>query len=312
MALTKSIYNLNSYSNAVDTKAKGQYGITFKCNPQGGTKDIDKPLTIDGILNSAISWGVTADWGKNELLQGILGAVATSNPIFSALNAATTVTNDFSGDSYTNTGLFTRKYYNNSGDLTITPSFRVFDFYNTGSPIIAGLLFTSLCLPKRREGKGNSYEFDQDTAEVIKKNSLVIKGAASKAASSMGQDSTPVGGAVQDYIHNSSDSFNRGVDNIVGSKINWSVAPSTVDVTIGTWLTIINMVLTKVDVKYSLEMTNAGPLYADFDLSLVTRENLTFNEQGTIDQLQLSIGQTGEAATTSSGRVSYGVVGGEK
>ena len=287
----KSIYNKSSYANAISPANMGQYGIAFKVNPfygiNGTTDDAANIVTVTGILKNAISWSVPANW-QTLGLEDIISSIAASNPLLGAIDKGFEVVNTAAGKSFNNSGLFTRKFYKNSGDLTINPSFRVFDFNNQGLPMAAGMLFTSLCLPKK-----------------INADAIDVQEGAQKGLNALLSATAVIDSVAKTDTTNTTQNLgNMAVTNLKGATLNWTVSPTTVDVEIGTWLKLKKLVLTNVSVSYSFEMTNAGPLYADFDLTLATRENLTFNETGNIDQIEMS---TPNVARGSS-RVSYGVI----
>lgn len=300
-----SIYDKTSYNKALDPKKLGQYGITFNVNPNGGTNDADKPVAITGILNKAISWGVKAEWEQKNLL-GALNALVPVGGLLADLDTAFDLYSEYAGRSIENSGLFTRKFYKSSGDLTLNPSFRVFDFKNEGLPISAGLIFTSLCLPKRKDSASFAAG---GTIQKVGTNGSNLAGVGVDTVVAAGFVSTDTGNSIKTGVN---DSVQTLTQNFGDTRINWTTQPATVDVKIGAWLKISAMVLTNVSVSYSMEMTNNGPLYADFDLTLVTRENLTFNDNGEIDQIDLTLNNEENQTpqfNTSKPPVSFGHVG---
>lgn len=287
----RSIYNKQSYDNAINPKKQGQYGITFSINPTNSLDPDYKPIQVTGILKESIGWSVNANWGETGTFKDIIQQIATSNPVLGTLNSFVDTVNDLSGRSFVNSGLFTRKFYKTGSDLSISPSFRVMDFDNSGDPINAALLFTSMCLPRRKESASDKVVSEQLEAPATALGTF-MDAAGTKLIESADKLKLPIARLVGDAVGkgitglgNTTKSIPR---NLAGTSLNWTMQPETVDVQVGSWLSISGMVLLDVSVKYSTEMTTAGPLYADFDLKLATRENLTFNDNGQIDQLKMN------------------------
>jgi hypothetical protein len=310
MALGKSIFHKESYSNAIDKSKGGQYGIKFYVNTAGGITN-NRSTTIEGILKESIKWGVNATWDAAGL-NGVISAIASSNPVLDTIDKGLDFMNGVTGRSFTNTGIFTRKFYSQSGDLKISPSFRVMDFNNEGLPVSAALIFSSLCIPKKN---GQSLNILPDSAantakegvDNLKNAALKITAPTDSGGADKESNTENSKGIIPNVVNALSDQAKDTIDVFRNQKANWSVSPSTVDIDIGGWLSITDMVLTDVGVEFSMETSVNGPIYADFNLTLVTRENLVLNEDGTMDQISMSGLSTLDKNNT--GRVSYGKVG---
>ena len=313
MATPKSIFDksnlINATANSV-SKEHGQYNIRFLVNPSG--KKGGKNVTVDGILKDNIGWNVTAVWGEGGL-ENIVSAITGSNPILNFTDQAVEFTNGLAGESFTNTGLFTKKFYKNSGYLTLSPKFRVMDYENKGVPLQASLLFSSLCIPKDTD---RNYKITRQDVDFV-------ANAAKRASNAVGSAINVLEGFTQgnfNMIENAqkqngigstmAENYNRTVtkagDNLVGESINWSGAPDTIDVEIGNWLIMRDVVLDSVNVEFGESYTNGGPQWADFSLSLSTLEALILKPDGTIKQMQMTANGSDVNNQMSEGRVTYG------
>jgi len=277
--IPRTLFSAVTFANTIDPDKGGQYGIHIKCNPTG-KKELHNTSDIYGILNDNISFNVTATWdviGLDNLITSVVG----SNPILEGINGVINVGNELGGRSFENTGLFTRLFYKNSGYLEIMPKMRVFDFNNNGLPLQAAMIFASLCIPKQA-----------DSLFTINMTKEQIDNAGSRVGGTARDLLTPLIGeknaATAGYgLNNLTTGAANGIN---GTTINWSNSPDTIDVEIGNWLTLTDMVLINVTTNFSYEMTAAGPLYADFQLSLKSREALMLDKNGELSQARINGG----------------------
>lgn len=258
--ITKSLYNKQSIIDAVNTDASkfGQYAIKI-VSPSLGT--------IAGILKEAINFSVDASWSTLGL-EGVIDAIMSSNGILNAIDTALDVTNLASGSSFTNTGIFSKLFYKNSGRLGISPSFRIFDFGGTGICTRAVTTLTALCIPKIQEGKSVSLE------EATSNASELVTSAASFAKDSK---------IVQEVAENAK----TGLKRIGDSSANWSNAPDPVSIQIGNWLIIDQAVVQNVSFNFSYECTDSGPVWVDISMKLESIENIYIDTDGSLAQVKI-------------------------
>lgn len=276
MTKENSLFTKVTFAQAIDPKSGGQYGILIKCNPSGN-KENHNMTKVYGILNDSIAWNVTATW-DNIGLDSIITSVVGSNPILEAANGIVNFANQLGGRSFENTGLFTRLFYKNSGYLEIMPKLRVFDFENKGLPLQAAMIFSSLCIPKQADKM-----FDLSISKETIDNLGITAGGTTRDVLKpvMGEENaTTAGYAVNKLVTGALDGINN-------TTINWSNSPDTVDVEIGNWLKLTDMVLINVTTNFSYEMTDNGPMYVDFTLTLKSREALMLTDNGELSQVKI-------------------------
>lgn len=298
----KTLFDTSNLINATDNTKGGQHGISLYVTPFGNKKSNNRhSLKIDGILKNSIDWSVNANW-ENINPSSILSSIAGSNPLLEALDTGVDLLFAAGGTSYTNTGLFTRKYYKQSGYLSIKPSFRIFDYDNRGTPIQMGLILSSLCLatidPKASMElitPENSPAIQAIGGKVIDTTVGTVTNTAAVIVDTIEGNKTTGASTkttIGDFAKNTGEvmkkSLNAAVVGLEGARVSVSNGPDTVIIEIGNWLRLTDMVVDSVNITYSEQMTDMGPLYADIDIALSSLETMAFNEDGTISQMQLT------------------------
>lgn len=277
----KSIYNKQSIIDAVSTDESkfGQYAIKISSPSLGN---------ITGILKEAINFSVDASWATLGL-EGVIDSIMSSNGLLNAVDTYFDITNLASGSSFSNTGIFSKLFYKNSGRLSISPSFRIFDFAGNGICTQAVTTLTALCIPKVKEG-------DQISLQKI--------GDAGVRGLNKGQDiakNIPIGdgaSSVNDLplVAGSFDRGRIGAKKIGESTANWSNAPDPVKIQIGKWLIIDQAVVENVSFNFSYECTEAGPMWVDIGMKLSSIENIYIDPDGSLAQVK--VGDTDKGRVT--------------
>lgn len=281
----KSIYNKQSLNNTINSDMDGQYGITLIIP----TDNDNEFINVKGILKEAISFNVDATWSTLGL-EGVIDNIMSSNPILAGIDTVLDVTNLASGRSFTNTGLFSKLFYKNSGRLSLSPSFRVFDSNNTGICTAMAIYLTSLCIPSiNTSDKSQSFDLSP-VGEIGLKVAKKFIEASETAANSVDEEGNPdiVRRAFAGPAKQLGGSIAKGTKEIGESNAYWSNAPSSIGIKIGNWLDVIDVVVTNVSVNFSYECSYAGPLWVDVSLKCETRENLAYDENGDIPRLRMN------------------------
>lgn len=265
----KSIYNKQSIIDAVSTDESkfGQYAIKISSPSLGN---------ITGILKEAINFSVDATWDKLGL-EGIIDSIMSSNAILGAIDTALDITNLASGSSFTNTGIFSKLFYKNSGRLSISPSFRIFDFAGNGVCTRAVTTLTALCIPKVKNV--NTLPLQEATN---------VASALVTSAGSVAKDNR----IIKEVVRNAQE----GLKKIGESNANWSNAPDPVKIQIGKWLIIDQAVVENVSFNFSYECTEAGPMWVDIGMKLSSIENIYIDPDGSLAQVK--VGDTDKGRVT--------------
>lgn len=287
--ITKSLYGKQSVVNAVTSnisqKQMGQYGIKIKSPTLG---------EIDGILKDPIGFGVEANW-QTLGLEGIIDSVMASNGILKTIDTVVDAANLAAGSSFTNTGLFSKLFYKNSGRLGISPTFRIFDFNGSGICTVAATRLMALCIPSIKKSLdiepiiSNAEDLIRKGEEEGKKVPIakqLIEAKNKFLETETGKQMTSV--------------YQKGRDSLASTQANWSDAPSPVSIQIGNWLTITQAVVQSVNCQFSFECTDAGPMYVDVSMKLDTIENLAIGSNEMLEQVIIGQNRSDRVKITQS------------
>jgi len=271
-----------TYKDVLDSNT-GQYKIIImpkirRVDSNTG-KEID--LGVHGMLKNNIQYSIKAEWGATDLENGLMSMFPNSGLLGDLVNTVRSA-GRLGGSSVANAGVFTKKFYTKSGYLEISPELRVMDWDDQNLPLQAALVLTTLTIPKvSGSAKLREIVESSNTLETVKDGAL-------KTLEKLTNSNVD---AVSDF----GDRTSEGFDDFLESDAFLTSAPPAVEVKIGNWLNFSDMVLEDVNVTFSKEMTKVGPLYADFSLTLSTRESLVLGEDG--------INGVGIKANTDSGRI---------
>ena len=279
----KSLYGKQAITDAIDS-TNGQYGITIEAYI--GKSPNMTMIPIKGILKESISFGVNANWSTLGL-ESIIQSIAGSNPILGAIDTFVDVANAGAGSSFTNTGIFTKLFYKNSGRLSISPTFRVFDYNGSGICTRVASVLSSLCVPTI----GDKIELSDAANTLIKTKNDVM--------TALSADITKAPTAVQ-HLNQNVDIAIRAIGD---SNANWSDAPNPVNIKIGQWLSIQKAVVEDVSFTFSYDSTDAGPLWVDVAMKLETIENLAIDKNGNLQQIQIGNSQNTRVQIVESNQI---------
>ncbi len=215
---------------------------------------------VTGILKENLQFSVEANW---ENIFSLNDQFADVQKFGSA----------FLGVGVFNTGVWTKKFYKGGNYLRINPKMRVVDWDGDNSVISQASTLTDLCLPSY---KGGSVE--QQVKEVVgkiqkitKKNvGQVIKKGFSKVKEEAAQI---IDEGVGSLASDAGDKITGLIKNI------YSNSPQPVRVRISNFFDYV-FIVESVQVEFSKEMTENGPLYADFELVLSAPEVTTRGRTG--------------------------------
>lgn len=160
----------------------------------------------------------------------------------------------------------TQKYWKRSGDIKISPTFRILDVDGDGRAlhyVNMLLLMSTSVASKEMVTNGN---------QMLTDASSLVLGATESIKNVMGFDKTsPLGSFAENYI----DISGKAISKLIANATDYNTlrsAPPPVDVQIGKIFSHQDMVITDVSVVFSKECTEAGPIYADVTLQLASRK----------------------------------------
>jgi hypothetical protein len=286
---TLNVFNRSTYGATADPYS-GAYSISIIPNTVR-TLSEEKDVGVNGIMKNNIQFSMKPDWQTLGLDSKMSGMTPNSGILQGLISDVGVVLKGahLAGTSVLNSGLFTRKYYNNSGWLTISPEFRV--IHSSGSNnqcLLAAYAMMSMSIPRI----SNTLTLEavlktqmvRDVVEKIKSipgvdvGTKVVGEAATLAGRSIKEFADSVGGeGTGKKVGNVA---NKAKDEVVKAKVNWTESPSPVNVKIGNFFDMSNMVIEDLQISFSEEMADNGPLYADFTVSLSTREALVVDDNG--------------------------------
>lgn len=281
-ASTTETYNTSMGVSIIRIKANME-------NYSGINNDMKLKLSnpVYGILQDDFNYSIQSDWETLEL-PAILDMTS-----FGQLAA-------FAGGGEIGYVARTQKYWKRSGDIKMSPKFRVLDVDGTGEALSVVHILTLMCTAVGSNLDANIKSATEGVAGGIEdiKNSIINPaGAAGDGAKT---DTPPadkggVGGlwaslqtVAKTYVDYSVDGIVTQIRNATDYATTRQ-APPTLDVQIGKVFRHKDMVITNMSVTFSKEFTASGPIYADVTLEIVSRKNISDNRDIGISYTMLGV-----------------------
>jgi hypothetical protein len=307
------IFKPEVYNNILPNETTGgvsQYVVKLTSN--------DMPNEpIRGLLTENFSINVDASWDTLDIIGGL-----STNPFLAPIAKYGTMLASVNGiANVANTGISTRKVYTQSGYLELSVKFRVVDWRGTGEPVTSAFLLSSMCLPKNLK----SYTAKEAIVEAATKTVGLIENFVGIITTALG------------YSQESTDSLKKAIGTDAGNFGNWvfsiaelpiegiiskiaptitqsigkiandpqflvlASAPSTISVEIGNYFKHNDMIVKNVRCDFSKQACTAGPLFADFEMSISSRQAILMGANGSNEQdLGLKVRGKGRVTTTNS------------
>ncbi len=160
-----------------------------------------------------------------------------------------------------NAGMWTKKFYKGGSYLKISPKIRITDWNGDGSVLRGAISLIDMCLPAY-DGKLDARfkSFVNATVTKLEKNGLVkttIDAVTDEIKSIPEQLEDLESGKTAQKLFGI---FKTGLSN----------SPTEVSITISNFFGPKQFIIENVQVEFSKEMTEAGPLYVDINMSLST------------------------------------------
>jgi hypothetical protein len=239
------------------------------------------PITNDriiGTLQEKLQFSIDANWDN----------IFNVSDRFNALRIGASLYDP----GLLNTGILTRKYFKGGSYLKISPKFRVVDWDGAGIVVRQAMELMNLALPVQSKildvGKFKGF-LEKNTigstltglGTIAKAGGKIVKGVVQQAASEISKYATADLDEQATKIESALDGISSiNLADATGAKYgidlllkigNGSNSAHLVNVKVSNYFQH-NFVIENVSVEFSKEMTEAGPMYADFDLTMSTIE----------------------------------------
>lgn len=206
----------------------------------------DGKQTVTGMLQENLQFSVEADWDN----------IFSLNERF----AATKTILGTAGLGLFNAGMWTKKFYKGGSYLKINPKIRVLDGNANGTVLDAAEALIDFCLPVYNGA------LDLKTKELLQKSiAKVKKDGVLKSAGDAVVAGLKAGFNELGDILNGEES--QKLLNLLSGKEILSNSPTPVLVKISNFYSN-SFIVESVQVEFSKEMTDYGPLYVDINMSL--------------------------------------------
>ena len=256
--------------------------------------NIGGDILIQGLLVSPFKIGVTADWDSAGILESI-----TSNGLIGSLYGYTTMVMGQAGMADPGSlGLSSQKIYKNSGYLEFDVSFRVIDWRGTGEPLLSAFVLSSMCLPTEVTSFNGAQllnkikELGLDTIGKIITWATTSLGMSEDHAKQLSTAFTKDAGGIITWAAKTVGKGAEGAINWLPEEVGEAArklgtdpqffvqasSPTPVKVMIGTYFSRNDIITKSVSTEFSKECSQAGPLYADFNISFSSRRALLIGD----------------------------------
>jgi hypothetical protein len=286
---------------------KSQYSVFIK--PTSGQ------FVVQGLLTNNFSLNLNATWEASGLLETI-----TSNvPILSSLYpVASTILNLGGMADPASLGVSSKKVYKQSGYLEFDVEFRVLDWQGTGEPVKSAFMLSTLVLPTKDakydlswllDATRNAYKWTAKTAGNVSAatDKFGTQGAINGLKAIASLVNGKEGGTAEENensMKNIKDKLTNNLGNLLTDDLYVAASePSEITIDIGKYFSRKDMIVTGISCDFSKLCTDAGPLYADFKVSVSSRHSLL------LDNSSDSEPELGLLGPQNMSRVSYAKAG---
>lgn len=276
----KSVFGKETYRKAIGTDETNGYAV-LKIEPRGNKFTKRPDPGVKGVIRDNLEMQLTPTWTTMGGQGGIVPSIMSLAKLPNWYGGASTLIQggaNAAGFSQIGAVFSSKKVYQQSGYLTITPSMRIVNWYDDAlnSPMVNAFILLNYCVPGDaingfkelkdflKQKTPGALKIFNAIADGIKEgvegvvnaaDSLIPDGAADEVAA-LGQGLGNLGREVFD-----------GVDDLQVLR----KSPTPVRVTIGQYFQHDDMIVESVRLKFSKEQTENGPLYLDAYLTLSTR-----------------------------------------
>jgi len=286
-SFNKSLFNKESYAAAIGKDDKNGYAVV-KITPKYARVGNDsKDPPIKGVYNTAegdLSFTIDSTWAElGGVAQSVLPGGAGGG-IIDAYQRVGGVANLLGATAQANV-YASKKIYQKSNYMNLKIPMMVVDWDGMGQPIFSALLLAWYCLPSgnvTQDITKAAKDFIDSQVQKMKDSGATgemitnfLQGTANyfEGAVIKGKDAASKG--IDELVDKTNTEYSK--DNIIGDAddiITLRSSPVPVKVEIGRFFKHDDMVIENLEYTFSKEMTQAGPLYVKFNISLSTRKIL--------------------------------------
>jgi len=276
-----SVFDGETFNRSIDETANGQHQVII--TPEKSRTLSETPeYALKGVLKGGVNFATQANWGALEL-DSYLGGLVSNNKLLNFLKGAVNVTQTLGGTRL-ETELEDKKFYTGGGYITLPLEIRVLDDDNSGKVLEAAVLLMGLTTARETNAVNLKESIDKMTELLPESTKKIINaiGEGTTAVIDHGLKYIPTGGAdkTSKLLNAAVKSAGRGVDEALEADIRLTEAPTTVSIEIGKWFTLVNMVIDNVSVAFSPNMSEQGPMFADFSIQASSRYKVMLGEKG--------------------------------
>jgi hypothetical protein len=285
-AFNKSVFDKSAYRDAIgDGTSYNGYSV-IRIQPKYsriGETQVDP--SIIGVIKEGVNYNIKANWSE----YGGIASTAYPTTTLAVRGAFEKVNATTSQLGFANIGAAysSRKIYQKSGYLIITPSFRVVDWKGEGQTILAAALLAYYCVPKQSENLENlAQALDRNKEKLLPK---IQNDKLKSAAEDLIEGGVNVVEGVNKVYKNQLSNLKNNLKKLdanakaraeeqiddLEDAISLRSSPVPIKVRIGKFFTHTDMIIENVDFSFSKEMTQSGPLFLDVNLSLSSRKIIT-------------------------------------
>jgi len=275
-----SVFDGETFNRSVDETKTGQHQVILTPENSRSISE-ESDYAVKGVLKGGINFATQANWGALEA-DSYLGNLVANGGILKFLKGATDVATTLGGAKL-ETELESKKFYTGGSYITLPLEIRVLDNDNSGKAIKAAMLLMAMTTPRET----NATRMNKALDEIIK----LLPKAAEKVLKPISDLASTTGNVIKQgikkgekssskLIQNLSRTLDRGVSEIEGSDVRFTESPTTVQLQVGKWLVMNNMVVERVNTTFSPQMSEVGPMFADFSIDVSTRYKVVLGEKG--------------------------------
>lgn len=214
---------------------------------------------VQGILKETLKFSVESDW------EPLISLADRFQGTQALLSFAT-------GSRLFNAGIWTKRFWKGGSYLKINPVMRIVDKDGTGNVLRDSRKLLDLCLPVYKGDKSLS-----DREKILQEMNAIREKIAKKL-------SNPISTISEGISDLASLASQEGFNDAAGGLISFVESASTngpkpVRVSMSNFFNK-TCIIESVDVEFSKEMTDFGPLYADLNLVLSSQEITTKGDTG--------------------------------
>jgi len=279
--------------NSESKIAKGHSVIKITPNHYFYARNRNDLTPIIGVTTEGVSIGIESEW------------TVLNFPSVPAFFGDASI---LAGGGELGSVYMSKKLWRKNGYLRMSPKFRIVDWDGTGKPLFSAFQLSKLTLPGKQNSVGNKIEELENKVIDGGEKLAVIASEKAKKLNNKAQNKTEGTSlewgagffgnnieAATKAISNRAATINKNLLEDAHDYITLKNAPPPVIVQIGQYFYHPDMIITNVNFEFSLEVSEAGPLYVDITLDMSSRKIMSgINDIGFTEEPNLNRIEFGE------------------